>query len=65
MLIRIAQDAFLALLPSGGQGTARANAWGGMVAERSHSRARHQAQSALDAALRRTTVPAAALANAR
>ena len=69
MLIALAQGAFLALLPSGGQQTARANAWRGMVAERATSRARSQAETSLDAAVRRAgvaaAVSAARLAHAR
>lgn len=51
----LAQDLVLALLPEGGQRTARRNAWSGMAADVARSRATQEAEAALAAAaLRRT-----------
>ena len=51
----IAQDLVLALLPAGGQRTARRNAWSAMAADVARSRASREAEAAMAAAsLRRT-----------
>jgi hypothetical protein len=44
------QDLMLTVLPDGGQGTARRNAWAGMAADAARARARRDAQAALAAA---------------
>jgi hypothetical protein len=44
----------LALVPHGGQHTARRNAWAGMAADAQRSRARREAEDALDVARART-----------
>ena len=47
------QSFALALLPHGGQGAARRNAWSAMAADLTHARSRHEAELAVHhAALR-------------
>ena len=46
----IAQDLMLAVLPGGGQRTARRNAWSGMAADAARSRATREAEAAIAAA---------------
>ena len=47
----LAQALLLALLPHGGQDTARRNAWAGMAADAQRNRARREASLAMDAAV--------------
>lgn len=52
----LVQSLLMTALPSGGQRTARRNAWAGMVADASRSRARRDADLALAAADARAAV---------
>lgn len=45
-------DLLLIALPGGGQRTARRNAWAGMAADAARTRARREAEAALDVAVR-------------
>ena len=56
---RTAQSLLLLLLPHGGQQTAQRNAWAGMVADSTRSRARREAVAALDRAALRSARTAA------
>lgn len=47
----IVQDLLLTALPGGGQRTARHNAWAGMSADAARSRARREAEAALEVAV--------------
>lgn len=46
------QDLLLLAVPGGGQRTARHNAWAGMSADSARSRARCEAEAALEVAIR-------------
>jgi hypothetical protein len=54
--LALGQALLLAVLPHGGQHTARRNAWAGMVDDAQQSRARREAAAALAAALDRSAV---------
>ena len=49
-LVTPVQSLLLLALPSGGQATARRNAWAGMAADATRSRERRQAEASLAAA---------------
>jgi hypothetical protein len=53
------QSAFLTVLPHGGQGAARRNAWSAMSADVVQSRARREAEIAVDLAADRASLRAA------
>ena len=65
-----AEDVLLVLLPQGGQGGSRRNAWSAMAGEAALAAARRESQAAIDSAWARrgiaagglTTVPALAVA---
>lgn len=48
----LVQDLLLTALPGGGQRTARRNAWSGMSADAARTRARREAEAALEVAVR-------------
>lgn len=48
----LVQDLLLTALPGGGQRTARRNAWAGMAADAARTRARREAEAALEVAVR-------------
>jgi len=52
LIAPLVQDLLLTALPGGGQRTARQNAWAGMSADASRSRARREAEAALEVAVR-------------
>jgi hypothetical protein len=51
--VRTLESLALTLLPHGGQGAARRNAWAAMAADSSRARDRHEAQLAMSRAVRR------------
>jgi len=57
--VRTLQAVLLLASPSGGQTTARRNAWAGMSADAARGRDRRQAESALAAATQRSAAPSA------
>ena len=52
LIAPLVQDLLLSALPGGGQRTARRNAWSGMSADASRSRARRDAEASLEVAVR-------------
>ena len=52
LIAPLVQDLLLTALPGGGQRTARQNAWAGMSVDASRSRARREAEAALEVAVR-------------
>jgi hypothetical protein len=52
-MVEILQRVALTMWTAGGQGRARRNAWGSMVADSQQARARNEANEALDAAIDR------------
>ena len=54
-----AQSIFLTVLPHGGQGAARRNAWSAMAADATQSRARREAELAVHQAVDRASYRAA------
>lgn len=57
---RSVESAFMTLLPHGGQGAARRNAWSAMAADTTRSRARRDADLAMDRAVARAVRRSAA-----
>lgn len=49
LVLHLAQQLLLAVLPHGGQHTARCNAWAGMASDAARARARREADAALAA----------------
>jgi len=60
LLSALAQAAFLAALPDGGQGRARRNAWASRSGDAVRARGRREAETAVHAALLRTEASAGA-----
>jgi hypothetical protein len=56
---RSVETAMMAVLPHGGQGAARRNAWSAMAADAIQSRARREADLAMDRAVSRSAARAA------
>jgi hypothetical protein len=57
---RSLESAVMALLPHGGQGAARRNAWSAMSADATMSRTRREADLAMNRAIARSAHPSAA-----
>ena len=57
-LVPVVQGLVLAVLPHGGQLTARRNAWAGMASDAARARSRREADAALAVALAAAAVPA-------